>query len=1118
LQFQWLYKEIPSLAIGMEQSLHSLLPPVSASILTYHTCSRLLIDYWGLDMVATASSFLFATLMAMSMLAVGTTYSSYESISTASSTNNNNNSNSNGVNSTTRPSFSIPTSTARIHSMILLLVPGLMHIATFRKRIFSRHASFDELYDLLLVWTIPYLLHCIILSLPERSPYSLPKGLYPQNAASNSTLRGTLVPMVTAVIASSAAQQRYVIPLCNAVSYQFNGHDLPSTTIVSLYLTTATVASIFAVGVWGRKSSFTNEPLFGEYHDDIVQLSISISGMLLGKAFGFPWNMTPLPILSFLGLSVWLTTRMLRYLCIFLFVVHAAGVVVFSYRFASIGTIIPLAIPHIELGLVRFGMVEVIGSVIIGLYVGFVARPVGGFGHALLRRVDIPGFLLIIYATLLTVLESTLLRRRRPTDLVGREYRSDVDVEDTGFMYDHATAWITGALIVGIAMTSRQYLVISQTSTIITISLAMGKIVAIIIDASEGDNKFRTEHREEVLAQRLLFRALVASVLIVAMLAPRAMLSPIHIKNSTTARYKRTIADGRPLSSIPASSYRIMIVYCLIILPVTLVASVPSVLSPLVMALSTHYNGGAYYRMAPPISEMIGFGLTLWGISSLSTLNHYLPDGGAETWKKASALTLLMGIGVACSAPAVPEWMTGDTDFGISNPYAAISSLGSQLADQRQSRSGGWGILSAFLATLLAITGPLDLRERRNPSGRKDQTLFLRLMMFSLMFGSGVSWFITIQCMGGAHFLSLLLTLMSCMAVSFFGTVTCVLGYFVQLENFDEVDQMSKLWAGSFFFFYLVTCGPSLLIESVSTNLLGSGGCLSTFLVVTVCVTLSFTVAVQMRSTKNQSTRGLGNLSCIFAYVCAAIVLYGRFGVAGLDHNFGVAVIMGVPASLFGTICIAPILLGLESESSSSDRRGNRMSRVAMGASRQPKPSMGITLKNLNSSNRFVPAIAGIVGVFYMAGLYSIFLRGSLLLGTAVPTNHEEVLSSIIFRNRDTLASMAQKATSYSEALVISARLAGSGFWTSGSIFGPLIHLGGVVATIPSMYLFLSQMWSGTSSSNAQVLFALPFNIFTILFCKGTPAIQAVAVIGIVGGLMQLFVLQQRGMRARMRI
>ena len=122
--------------------------------------------------------------------------------------------------------------------------------------------------------------------------------------------------------------------------------------------------------IWGRTSTVTNELFFGEYHEDIVQLSISLSGMLLGKAFGFPWNLTPLPILAFLGLSVWITTKMMRYLVIFLFVVHAAGVVIFGYRFASInGVQIPLAIRGINVGLVRFGMAEVFGSVLIGIVV-----------------------------------------------------------------------------------------------------------------------------------------------------------------------------------------------------------------------------------------------------------------------------------------------------------------------------------------------------------------------------------------------------------------------------------------------------------------------------------------------------------------------------------------------------------------------------------------------------------------------------------------------------------------------------------------------------------------------------------------------------------------------------
>ena len=45
-------------------------------------------------------------------------------------------------------------------------------------------------------------------------------------------------------------------------------------------------------------------------HEDVVQVSLAFTDLCVGKAIGIPWNLTPLPILAFLGLSVWMTTRM----------------------------------------------------------------------------------------------------------------------------------------------------------------------------------------------------------------------------------------------------------------------------------------------------------------------------------------------------------------------------------------------------------------------------------------------------------------------------------------------------------------------------------------------------------------------------------------------------------------------------------------------------------------------------------------------------------------------------------------------------------------------------------------------------------------------------------------
>jgi hypothetical protein len=438
--------------------------------------------------------------------------------------------------------------------------------------------------------------------------------------------------------------------------------------------------------------------------------------------------------------------------------------------------------------------------------------------------------------------------------------------------------------------------------------------------------------------------------------------------------------------------------------------------------------------------------------------------------------------------------------------------LGSQLASQSRSRTGGWGLLLASLATLLAVTGPLELCERRHPSGKKDQTLFLRLMVFSLMFSSGVSWFVTIQCMSHADILALAVTCLSCMIVTFFGTVACVLGYYAELETFDEVDQMVRIWIGAFSMFIIVVCGPSLLIPSVSTPLLGQGGCFTTYLAVCALVTFAMSMALRMRKSRGIRPRSLGNLCCMVSFVLAVACLFGSVGVSGLDDSFHVTTVMGVPVAIIGTFVLSPMLLVLEGEST-SQRSGGVMR--TSGSSRKLKNGLGIALNHLNKSNRFVPMLVGPVVALYVATFYSILLRGSFFFGSGIPKSYGDAFAKILGRNRDSLASMAQKTTTYSEALVLAARVAGSGVWTSSNILGPIIHLAGLVATVPSVFLLVYQ---NVRANRAQVLFALPLNVFPLLFCKGTPALQAISLIGLVGGLAQLLVLHNNNRRLQMRI
>lgn len=134
----------------------------------------------------------------------------------------------------------------------------------------------------------------------------------------------------------------------------------------------------------------------------------------------------------------------------------------------------PLAIPGFETTLIRFGSAEVLCSVLIGLVMGFVTRPSGGIGSSFLKRFDVPGIILVIYSLCLTVLEVTLLHQPLPENIPSREV--DIDVEDSDYVYDHASALITSILIIGAAASSKRLNIISQPMYIAAIAFRLGKV------------------------------------------------------------------------------------------------------------------------------------------------------------------------------------------------------------------------------------------------------------------------------------------------------------------------------------------------------------------------------------------------------------------------------------------------------------------------------------------------------------------------------------------------------------------------------------------------------------------------------------------------------------------
>jgi hypothetical protein len=291
----------------------------------------------------------------------------------------------------------------------------------------------------------------------------------------------------------------------------------------------------------------------------------------------------------------------MRYLSIFLFVLHATGVVVFTYRFVGIDQPLSLPLPGVELSLIRFGMLVSFASILAGLVTGLAVRSSGGFMAPLLKKLDVVGLLFISYAVLLILLEITLLKRPIPAkELLGVEVGEE-DIEET--LYDPARTFLTSVIIIGISLFMRRVRILYEWSASVVISLALGKAVAVYIDAAETESGTPSV---DPRGTDVFYRALIVAFLCAVMFAPRVFLKPVHIK--TAVRHRRSLSGGPDL---PPGTMRLIGMYAFAFLPITLVATIPYVVFPFVNAVSGSFRDESYYSVLTPISEYMGSAIPL---------------------------------------------------------------------------------------------------------------------------------------------------------------------------------------------------------------------------------------------------------------------------------------------------------------------------------------------------------------------------------------------------------------------------------------------------------------------------------------------------------------------------
>lgn len=1068
--------------------IHSALPPVSAALVSYGlAASSLSASFitWDVDSSAVILPYIFAFQLALGIWLVGAAPSMLGGNEVEQSKTIDGDDKKDRLDNAPTFNCAIGPWEGRLLSNLLVFAPLIVHLVTFRQR-FVYYASYDDLYDFLLIATVPYIFHYLLASngvFDERWRRSLiwllKAGTSPVGGR---TLRGAAVPMVVSLVSCIALQQRYLVSLCARASYIINGHDgVISPTLASLFLTLGTLLAYVTIWFFGRQTT-EGEYLLGEYHEDVFQLLLGASAVSFGMSCSPPWTFLPVPMLAAESLALWVITKQLRYAMLTIFVFFTCGTILIAYRLTFLSETVEI-LPGIRIGLKSFAQMAMSTSFWLILLVGLVHRAPGGFLAEKMKKWDFTGICFSLYGLVLVALEFSLLRCPMPL------YSRDSFEVGKVAVYSAATSYFTGLLVLVITWHMKRQKLISMGNAMVSASVAIGKMLAVLLEANvlDGDDSLRM----------LLLRWAIATSLLVTIYAPY-VLKPVHVKMSVHA--KRNLGpSGKPTNDLPKNAFLTVVIYCAVLLPIVIVLSVRLLIEPLVGLLTGH-NKAAFYMTSPRLSEVIGYSASLWGLAVLQMIKHFLPDGGADVMRRLSALTFVMGLFLSFCSPA---------GFGASQPVedSLFKSVSSLDVDDGSS-SGGWGLISAFLAIILALTGPLDLRDVKSTSGKSDTKHLFRLMIFGILFGCGLAWLIVMQSMCKDIFIPIFVTAFSSMAMAFLGTIASVMAYFLETKDFSEAEQIANVWLGVAFPIFFLIASVSLSAHSLS---FGIGGWASTYLSVCGLVSVAFTVMVRLRKDKNATTRGYGNVACVISWLCAISTVYGRYGVAGVGV-VGSTHVAGIPASVVGTLLCSPILLLLEGEPSKGRRK-------LYHTSTSSKRKKGLVLQSLPW---IAPLLTGTIGIFLISTLYAIFLRGcglskfSLIFGAGdVIKNQEDVFSHVYGSVRhtragglDDVASLAQKSVVHTRTMIAAARLSGSGIWTSKSFFGPVMHFVGLVVSLPGLRSLVQHSWGGKAPPSSKVLILLPLQILAMFLGKGIPSLVAAAVIGFFGGLAQLSALR----------
>mmetsp|Transcript_9591 Transcript_9591/g.14365 ORF Transcript_9591/g.14365 Transcript_9591/m.14365 type:complete len:1234 (-) Transcript_9591:45-3746(-) len=1044
VQNVWLSTDAIEYGMAIEQMLHSLLPLSSALVLTH-------ISTLWLGVYSDLCPYIFAIVLGFGIVQLGNAKSSFVEVKL--------NDESNAISrsrfvedeeskyakktiGTVEKEESPFIVEAYIQSYSILCCPTLMHIIG-RYYLIDRNFRFiEELYDLFLIASVSQSFHWC---LKQKGSLPLRHNTDPKRLDLTKEWKQVLGFSLSVLV----FQYRYLIPIMTSLSHTLHGENVKRNWLVCLYFDCGMM--LLGALIWFRCSrNQVGDSIGGDSHEEIFQFMVLATLISFGMAFPMPLEVVTLMASSFL--TMWMFTRnnMLRYIIISS-VVNGVGLFTFfSLRFRFVRHEFSIIPGSFNVSAIEFCAMIILLGLNISLVYGVIARESGGRLQWLLRKLDLAGFLLVGYSILLLFVEASLLFDRKM-----RRGHYNENAHPTSSII------VTGAVLTILSIFLPRIHAVKKFSATLVMAISVGKIITIIT----MDESLDAPH--EIFLHRT-----VATIILILVIRMPYLVNPVRLEQNK----KNTTIVRR------SSAEKFVALYCAIPLPLCIIGTVQSATIPTIAFMTSSLG---QYRRGPRLLEVMSYCLTIWGLTVLFIIRDFV-DGGMRGWRKISLGSCILGLSILIAAP-------GDilSDGHLHrNPFSIISSTALGISSKREGE-GALGLVFSILAIILSIGGPLRFGVDSATRGSTSRGVFnMRHFIFSVVFGSGFSWYATHQVARSLTQTQFLMTLLSCTIASILHTFSAVAGYISVKREFDEVARISKLGSLS------VAC---LSLTGMVIDLIWKGfvdfsqSWYSKLLLVQTFSFFGISIATRFKKKRTKATLMVANIYSIFSWICSLVLIFGTYGVGVISTQ---ANLFGFPTFIILTVAVSPLLCTIQPPT--RDKRKKYLIANNSTTRGERIKSIAAVLPPLSRGNDIISIpIFLTVLVFIGATLYVILLRG--IMGS-VHLSHSDVIESIQGERSSALFTLVEAySDQHIEAVASSSKLTACGLWTAKSFVAPIKHLCGlVIGPIYTWCIFyLYSFQKRTRGTSAYFIGAIAGNLIALISCRGIPSLAAAAFVGI---------------------